>query len=198
VEEIQQAQASPEDIVKSSVVRSWETLLRYPVALIVGGILVMVIGAVSLGILAVPLLISYTRVLRRALAGEQVAIGDVFNDFGETIVPGVLTAIVIGLGTFLGMLLLVIPGLIFLVICSFAIQALAYRDASGPIEAIQQSYAIVKAHLGPVVAILVVNLVINAIASLVAIGAIISLPLTLLIGTAVYESLRRELPAPGS
>ncbi|GAA1309583.1 hypothetical protein [Brachybacterium tyrofermentans] len=107
----------------------------------------------------------------------------------------ILTALLVGVITLIGTVLLVIPGLIATVLLIFAIPAAA-RGAS-PIAAIKESFTLVKNNLGTSI---IMYILINAIGTVVAFFfplVIALVPFVILFEIAMYERLnRRELPEP--
>jgi uncharacterized membrane protein len=115
---------------------------------------------------------------------------------GQNLVPFLITAIVVGLLTFLGFALLVIPGLLAIFFLQFAnFRSLDTGESVG--QAIPGSIRMVLA--APLTAFLL--LIVNAVASFLGIllcfvGALFLVPIATLITAHVYRQLRGEPIAP--
>ncbi|AXK47115.1 hypothetical protein DXU92_06440 [Brachybacterium saurashtrense] len=107
----------------------------------------------------------------------------------------ILTALLVGAITVVGLMLLYIPGLIAGVLLMFAIPAAA-RGAS-PLEALRQSVALVRANLATAIVTYLVISVIGSLAGFLLITVIALIPFLLLFEIGMFERLSgRELPEP--
>lgn len=107
----------------------------------------------------------------------------------------ILTALLVGAITVVGLMLLYIPGLIAGVLLMFAIPAAA-RGAS-PLEALTQSVALVRANLATAIVTYLVISVIGSLAGFLLITVIALIPFLLLFEIGMFERLSgRELPEP--
>lgn len=117
---------------------------------------------------------------------------------GQTLVGPmriILTALLVGVITLVGSLLLYIPGLIAAVMLFYAIPA-AIKGAS-PIEAIKQSFALAKANLGTTIVSWLVMSVIVSFASMFVLPVLVMIPFQVLFQLGMFERLHgRELPEP--
>lgn len=192
MENLQTAGSSADEVVRASVTRSWGALASKPVALVFAGLVVTLLSAVTLSALSVPLGIGYTKLAQRALAGEEIATGELFDNFGETLVPGLVVWVLVGIAFFIGSLLLVLPGLLVLFACAFVLPALASGDATGAIDAIKRSASLVKHNPISVLGVVLVAALVSALGAAIVLGFLISLPLTTLLIAAAYEALRHQ------
>lgn len=109
----------------------------------------------------------------------------------------ILTALLVGAITAVGLMLLYIPGLIAGVLLMFAIPAAA-RGAS-PLEALKQSVALVRANLATAIVTYVVISVIGSLAGFLLITVVALIPFLLLFEIGMFERLSgRELPEPAA
>lgn len=105
----------------------------------------------------------------------------------------ILTSLLVGAITVVGMLLLYVPGLIASVLLIFAVPAAA-RGAS-PIAAVKESIALVRSNLATAIVTWVVIGVIGSIAGTLIVTIVALVPFLLLFEVGMYERLRgRELP----
>lgn len=90
---------------------------------------------------------------------------DGLNDAMAKIVPLLIAAVIIAVGVTIGLILLVIPGLIFALLVIFAIQEVMIANKNG-INAISNSIDIVKNNFGNVLVFAIVLLIVVAIISM--------------------------------
>jgi hypothetical protein len=108
----------------------------------------------------------------------------------------ILTVIVVGLGFLVGLILCIIPGLIWLIFTAYA-PILALDKGVGPGAAISQSINWVKNDFGRVFLILLVSwLVYIAGAILCGIGLLVSIPVALVAMIYSYRALNQEPVVP--
>jgi uncharacterized membrane protein len=110
--------------------------------------------------------------------------------------PYVLTVLLVGLGTAVGYLLCIIPGLIFLVLTAYA-PLIALDRGTGAVDAIKESIDMVRNNAGQVIVILIVAYAIYSIGSAICgIGVLVTGPIGLVMLTYSYRALRQEPVAP--
>jgi uncharacterized membrane protein len=110
--------------------------------------------------------------------------------------PYILTVIVVGLGAFVGFILCIIPGIIWLIFTAYA-PILALDKGMGPGEAISTSISWVRENLGQVFLILFVSyLVYIAGAILCCVGLLVSIPVALVAIVYSYRALNQEPVVP--
>ena len=106
-----------------------------------------------------------------------------------------LTVILVSAITFVGALLFYIPGLIAAVLLYYALPAAA-RGAS-PVEAVKESFEMVRANLGATLLAWLVVGAISSVASLFVLPVLLVIPFSLLLQLGMYERLKgRELVEP--
>ena len=110
----------------------------------------------------------------------------------DNIVPYILTQILIGIGVFIGILLCIIPAIIWLILTAYA-PLLALDKGMSPIDAIKGSINWVKENFGGVFLILLVSyLVYIAGACLCGVGALVSAPVSIVAIVYSYRALNNE------
>jgi uncharacterized membrane protein len=109
----------------------------------------------------------------------------------------VVASLLIGIATFVGIILLVIPGLLVMFFTSYTLYFLMDREDLGAIDAIKASFEFTKNNAGNVILWFLISLVAWVIgACLCGIGLIVAVPVVL-IGTAyTYKTLNNEPVAP--
>jgi hypothetical protein len=142
-----------------------------------------------------------------ASLGEPVDISDSYRwgmrRFGSVL----LVAVLVGLGVLGGLILLIIPGIIFLVMWSVSIPAVVVEGKRGT-EAMRRSWQLVRGHfwfvLGVVVVTAIITSVVSSIFSAIAgesdilalilntIGQIITAPFAALVTVVLYLDLRTK------
>jgi len=147
-----------------------------PLTHIVATLLVVIIGNVSFGILAGPMMVGYMRLVRIEDEGGKPGIGDVFKGFDD-FVPALLAVLVGGIIVGVGFVLCVIPGLLIMALVPTAAYLVAVGEKDG-IEALKRAWQVVKENL---VASCLCSLVLAIIGSLGAIlcgvGIVITMPI---------------------
>jgi uncharacterized membrane protein len=114
----------------------------------------------------------------------------------SNIAPYILTVIVVGLGAFVGFLLCVIPGILWIIFTAYA-PILALDKGMGPGEAITTSINWVKDNFGQVFLILLVAFLIYiAGVILCCVGLLVSIPVALVAIIYSYRALNQEPVVP--
>jgi hypothetical protein len=110
--------------------------------------------------------------------------------------PFIITNLLVGLGFFVGLVLCVIPGIIWLVLTAYA-PLIALDRGTDPVTAIRTSIDWVRGNLGQVLPILVVCYIVYvAGAFLCLIGLLVTVPVALVAITYSYRALTNEPVAP--
>ncbi|MBT8452117.1 MAG: hypothetical protein KJO40_09145 [Deltaproteobacteria bacterium] len=177
-----------ENLVESSLRESWALFKDDLVLYLVATLLVFVISAVTLGICAGPMIVGFIQLVRKRMRSQEGTATDVFDGFSE-FGASLIAMILIGIGVFIGSMLLVLPGLIFGFITAFTFHAIAL-DGLGATSAIGQSYALIKENLAPSFALLLIVAVLNAIGGSIIFGSLLATPFSLIVMTIAYQRLR--------
>lgn len=177
-----------ENLVESSLRESWALFKDDLVLYLVATLLVFVISAVTLGICAGPMIVGFIQLVRKRMQGQEGTATDVFDGFSE-FGASLIAMILIGIGVFIGSVLLVLPGLIFGFITAFTFHAIAL-DGLGATSAIGQSYTLIKENLAPSFALLLIVAVLNAIGGSIIFGSLLATPFSLIVMTIAYQRLR--------
>ncbi len=173
--------------VGSVLKRAWKLFADKPGEHVVAGLIVAVLGTLTVGILMGPLVVGYVRMVDKQTRGDAIAIGDVFSGM-DTFVPALVAVLISGIGIFLGLVLFVLPGLVLMVIWGYALWFIAFF-AQGPIEALGSSWQLFKANLGSVVIVFVLLTILNGAGSLVAFGVLLTFPFGLILATVAFRDL---------
>ncbi|NHT17810.1 hypothetical protein [Cellulomonas sp. IC4_254] len=151
-------------------------------------------------VLAVILLLSafmqagVTRASLEVADGRRIEIGTFFrfDEFGKVVVA----ALLVGLGTAVGTLLFVIPGLVFAFLAQFTLFFVIDRRMA-PVDAIRASFTLVTRNLSAVVLLFLAVYAANLIGSaLCGVGQLVSFPVGLLATTWMYRRLQDQPVAP--
>lgn len=114
----------------------------------------------------------------------------------DNIVPYFLTVLLVGLGFFVGLVLCILPGIIWLILTAYA-PILALDKGMDPIEAISTSINWVKDNFGKVFVILLVSYIVYvAGACLCGVGLLVSVPVALVAMIYSYRALNNEPVVP--
>lgn len=180
----------PEVAIQSIFTRSWEVFKKDPVLYIVASLIVGVVGTVSLGILAAPLMVGFIRLTRNRMRGEEVGAGDVFGGM-SALIPSLIAAILIAIGVGIGSLLLVLPGIAVAVIFSYAFHLIAYDDANVG-DALKGSFELVKNNILLVILVMVLIGILNSIGGVVVVGVLLTGPFSMVASTVAFEEMRGQ------
>lgn len=149
---------------------------------IIGAIITLII---TIGIIRAALDITY---------GRQVTTASVFSF--DKIVPAAITYILIGIGTFIGLLLCVIPGLLFAFFAQYAIYFVLDKNLS-PVDAIKASFAFVRANAGTLLGFYLVCLLTIFVGYLLCgVGLLVAYPVVAIATAYTYRVLQNEQVAP--
>ncbi|MGB8328552.1 MAG: hypothetical protein WCE62_00385 [Polyangiales bacterium] len=181
-----------ENLVESSLSESWDLFKDDVVLYVIATLLVFVVSAVSLGLCSGPMVVGFIKLVNRRIRGEASTATDVFEGFSE-LGASLIAMILIAIGTCIGLLLLVIPGVIFAIATAFTFHAIAL-DGIGATAAMGRSYSLIKENLAPCVVLLLIVVVLNAIGGSVIFGSLFATPFSLIVVTFAYQRLRGTAP----
>jgi hypothetical protein len=166
---------------------TWELFQKHALVLVLASLLVLIVSALSLGLLAGPLLVGFLDMVRRARAGEPLQTGDAFKRF-DSFLASLIALVLIGCAVSIGMFLLVAPGLLVAIFSAFTLHAIAYERVTA-IAAIKRSVEIVKANFVHALVLLLLISVAQTIGGAVLLGTIITLPLGLVASALGFERM---------
>lgn len=175
--------------------RSWALFVAKPLEHIVAGLIVIVLGSVTLGVLLGPLSVGQIRMVEKQQRGEPISIQDVFagfDSFGAALLVGLIFVICMGVGMFL----LVLPGLFVIAAWSFALWFVALRNASAT-DALAASWNLLKAQAGSVIIVLVLLAVLNAVASSIVLATLVTAPFSIIFCTLAFHDMTDSSASPG-
>jgi uncharacterized membrane protein len=154
-------------------------LRKDPVTHIVATLLVAIIGNVSFGVLAGPMMVGYMRLVMIEEQGSKASIGDVFKGFDD-FVPALLAVLVGGIVVGIGFMLCVIPGVLIMALVPTAAYLVAAGEKDG-INALKRAWETVKDNLaGSCLCALVLAIIGSLGAILCGIGIVITMPIALI------------------
>jgi hypothetical protein len=132
--------------------------------------------------------------IRASLAvtrGEKPEVGMLFR--GDNFGPYVLASIVFGLGAALGLILLVVPGIIFMIVFQFYGYVLSEGSSGGAMAALARSAEITKGRRWELFGLGIVLFLITLVGLLLCcVGLIFTYPITALATAYAYRSLNGE------
>lgn len=172
--------------------KSWGLFQSKPVEHLVVSLIVFVLSMVSLGLLFGPLSVGQIRMIEKQQRGEDIAINDVFAGFAS-FGSAFLTTLILFVGVFIGMLLLVLPGVLVGLAWGFAIWFVALENAS-PTAALSGSWQLLKNNTVSVLVVFVLLGVVNAVAGTVVLATLITAPLSMIFGTVAYQEMVGSTP----
>jgi uncharacterized membrane protein len=111
-----------------------------------------------------------------------------FTDFGKVI----LAALLVGVGTGIGTILFVIPGIVFAFFAQFTLFFVIDKGLA-PVDALKASFTLVNRNLGTVVLLFLGVYVAQAIGSfLCGVGVLVAIPVSLIATAFMYRRLQNE------
>ncbi len=170
----------------TSTTHGGETTSGAPALAIAAAVIGLILALVSFALEAYAFAALITGCLDIA-DGRPVTIGSFFRprNFG----PAILAALLVGILATVGLILLIIPGLVFLFFASLTTYFVVDRSL-GPVDALKASIATVRSNSGAVMMALLVTIG-TTIAGIAAccVGLIVAVPLNTLIWTYTYRKL---------
>ena len=149
---------------------------KSPLTHIVVILLVGIIGNISFGILAGPMMVGYMRLIKIEDEGGKAEIGDVFKGFDD-FVPAMLAVLVGGIVVAIGFMLCIIPGLLIMALVPTAAYLVAVGEKDG-INALKRAWQAVKENLiGSFLCALILSIIGLLGAILCGIGILITMPI---------------------
>ncbi|GAB6102283.1 hypothetical protein JCM16138_15060 [Thermococcus atlanticus] len=136
----------------------------------------------------------------RQLTGESAGYMEGINAALSRLGSLIVATVIIGIGAFIGMMLLIIPGLIWLILVAFTIPIIMLENMDG-IEAIKGSIGLVRENFGDVVVFLIALIIIVGIVTMIlslipyvgsAVASLITTPYVAVALTLAYLDLRGE------
>lgn len=157
------------------------------VPLLVDGVIVMVAGACTLGILFPALLVGYAQMCLRITRGEKVAIGDSFKGterFGAALMLGLLWL----LAVILGSIALGVGAMIAMFFLNYAFYVMADRPGVGPMDAAKASYDLTMAHFTDSAVLFGVSIALGMVLGPTVLGAVVAMAFSTLLGAVMYRA----------
>jgi hypothetical protein len=177
---------------------AWKLTLQYIASLIFMTLAMIVISFITLGILGPVVMAGYMHaILLLIREGREPKIQDIFSHM-RLFFPLLLFGIIVLIITLIGIMLLFIPGVLFVLAISFCciymLPLMTDRNL-GIIDAIKESFLMVtKEHLVDHVVVFILFVGISAIGSSVFIGSLFTQPLATLFLMSVYDRLAKPVP----
>ena len=177
---------------------AWKLTLQYIASLIFMTLAMIVISVITLGILGPVVMAGYMHsILLLVREGREPKVQDIFSHM-RLFFPLLLFGIIVFIITLIGIMLLFIPGVLFVLAISFCciymLPLMTDRDL-GIIDAIKESFSMVtKEHLVDHVVVFILFVGISAIGSSVFIGSLFTQPLATLFLMSVYDSIGKLSP----
>ena len=178
---------------------AWEMTLQYIAPLIFMTLAMIGISFITLGILAPVTMAGYMHsILLLIREGREPKVQDIFSQM-RLFLPLFCFGLVVLIITMIGMMLLFLPGVLFLLAVSFCciymLPLMTDRNL-GLIDAVKESYAMVtKEKLVDQIVVVILFVAISAIGSSVFIGSLFTQPLATIFLMSVYETLGKAAPA---
>ena len=149
------------------------------IVLVVGGIVLLVVGAAIQS--------AYVSGLLDIANGQPVTVGSFLKprNIGAVIIASLILGVVVSIGY----VLCFVPGIIVAFLTMFTVVALLDRNLA-PVDAIKASYEVTKSNVGPAVLTLLVTMAVTAVGALLCyVGLIVAGPLAGLIQVYAWRKL---------
>jgi uncharacterized membrane protein len=176
-----------EDVVQDTLAEAWSLFTDDFVLYLVADLLLVVASIASFGLLTGPLTVGFIKLVEKRRRGEEASPTDVFDGFSQ-FGASFIASILIGIGVFIGILLLVLPGLLFGAAMAFTFQAIAIEDETAT-GAMARSFSIIQGNFALSVVFLVIVLVLSGIGGAFIFGTLLTLPFSLVLMTLAYHRL---------
>ena len=178
---------------------AWKMTLQYIAPLIFMTLAMIAISVVTLGILAPVTMAGYMHsILLLVRERREPKVQDIFSQM-RLFLPLLCFGIVVFIITMIGLMLLFLPGVVFLLAVSFCciyMLPLMTDKNLGLIDAVKQSYSIVtkKESVVDHIVVFILFIGISAIGSSIFIGSLFTQPLATIFLLSVYETLGKAKP----
>jgi uncharacterized membrane protein len=150
-------------------------------------IAVMVIGYILIFVAAVVMHVGLLSGCLDIADGKPVTIGSFFKP--RNLGPAILAALLVAIGTWIGLFLCVIPGIIFGFLAMFAIPFVVDRSVS-PVESIKASIATVRSNIGGTLLSWLVQIAAILVGEILClVGLLVGFPVAQLVLTYTYRKL---------
>lgn len=181
---------------------AWKTLLDHLASLIILTLAVVATGVFSLGILAPVAFAGYVHaIIRLVREGREPKPEDVFSQM-KLFLPLFFFGVAVFVGSMIGFALLFFPGVIFLLLVSFACMytiPLMVEREMGLMDAVSESYHMVtKDGVSDHIVTLIIFGGISAVGSSFLLGILFAQPIATIFLVSVYLGLVGERGEPGA
>lgn len=173
-------------LVQTSV----QTALRgnNPFILAVGAIVVTFVSVVTVGLLSGPASLGLARATLRMRRGEAATIEDLKAGL-QNFVPSFVAGLLVWLSVAVGSVLLVVPGIVAGFVSTYTFHALADHPERTGVQAIKDSFALVRANPAATVVFWVISLIVLGVASLIpVVGTVAGIAFTFMLAAQFYPT----------
>lgn len=154
-------------------------------------IVVLLVVDIALIILGFIVPIGYLYIMLRVVDNQDVVWKDLFTTqkvFWKFLFTGILSALLV----FLGLIILIVPGIIASIALMFA-SYFVIDDKSGPIKSLKQSYRLTRGYWLKLFGFIIVLGICNVIGiALLGVGFLVSFPVSALASTHLYRELKHK------
>jgi uncharacterized membrane protein len=170
---------------------TWDAITKKDALIVtlVGAAVLSFVGTMTLGILAGPLFLGYAAACMKISRGQSVAIEDLWSGM-QRLVPAMLTSLMIGAATIVGLFFCIAPGLIVMFLCTFVFHVMVDQPELSGIDAIKKSAAMVKENITDVGVVWLVGILLNGILSFTLVGVIAGIAFAALMSAFLYHEIR--------
>ncbi len=181
---------------------AWKMTLQYIAPLLFMTLAMIVISIITLGILAPVIMAGYMHsILLLVREKREPKVQDIFSQM-RLFLPLLCFGIVVFIITIIGMMLLFLPGVLFLIAVSFCclymLPLMTDRNL-GIIDAVKQSYSmVIKDSIADHIVVFILFIGISAIGSSVFIGSLFTQPLATIFLLSIYETLGKAKVKPAT
>jgi hypothetical protein len=176
-----------EDVVRDTLSEAWDLFQNDFVLYVLAGLVTIATSIVSLGLLSGPVTVGFIKLVEKRRRGEEgnpTDVFDGFSQFGDSFIASLL----IGVGVAIGILLFVLPGLLFGLSMVFTFPAIAIDNETAT-GGMAKSFSIITENLALSAVFLVILLVLSGIGGAVFFGTLLTLPFGLVLITLAYHRL---------
>ncbi|MBI3180367.1 MAG: hypothetical protein HYZ27_11940 [Deltaproteobacteria bacterium] len=169
--------------------RSWSLFAERPILHVLAALVVMLGGALTLGIALGPLLVGYLRLIDRQSRGQEVALGEVLDGLTH-FAPAFVTWLIVTGAVIMASALVVLPGVVVGFVWTYALWFVAIKEVK-PTDALRASFQLARAHVGPLLMVMLATVALNFVGSLIVIGVLVTAPLGLILMTLSFATLAK-------
>ena len=179
------------------LVSAYRLLAAEPVTYAVAAAVWIAASVLTAGLLMPPLAVGFIRLIDRHRRGDEIEAGQILAGLGafwSSLGAGLLITAAVAVAS----AAIVVPGVVLAILWSFSIHFVALQGATST-GAMLASWRLTRRHVGSVLLLWLTVLALNLLGSVVVVGLLVTLPVSLILSVLAFLELEGQRRAePGS